>query len=371
MIGAVFAALEWAGQFSDPLAWLVLATFLGGTLLAHDSWRYTAPALLVVLGGFVAVSVVGGGVSAAAVLALVVVGAATVARVRGFEGGRYLTAFAWVVFAAFWLSLVYYYGVTSHSIIEGIGSAVAVPGSLYAGYLLARGRDSLFVLSRAVAIMGVIFLPFEAIYVLKSGLIEVVTSQTEFLINLLGFHAPADFTVVNGATLGYTDARSTFRFTDDSGHVLTYTVRIACTGIGSMAIFGGLIGAVRAPLDRKLRGLAVSLPIIYALNLVRNIFIALGFGQQRLQVAPDLVMGLFGVDDAYLVSYLVADKILAQSLSVVALVVITFLVVRHVPEVLGPIEDVLFMATGTEYDLQRVIGGIDPDPVRADGGDDN
>ena len=217
--------------------------------------------------------------------------------------------------------------------------------------------------------MGLIFLPFEAVYVLKAGLIETVTYQTEFLINLLGFHAPADFTVINGAEFGHTDARSTFKFTDDDGHLLTYTVRIACTGIGSMAIFGGLIAAVRAPLNRKLRGLAVSLPVIYGLNLVRNVFIALTFGQQRLHVAPDLVMGLFGIDDAYLVSYIVADKILAQSLSVVALVAITYLVVREVPEVLGIIEDVLFMATGTEYDLQQVIGGVDPEPVRADGGD--
>jgi hypothetical protein len=46
----------------------------------------------------------------------------------------------------------------------------------------------------------------------------------------------------------------------------------------------GLIAAVRAPLRRKLRALAVSLPVIYGLNLLRNVFISIGFGEQLFQI---------------------------------------------------------------------------------------
>ncbi|EMA38850.1 archaeosortase A [Halococcus hamelinensis] len=308
MIDAVLSALAWVGRFSDALAWLSVLTFVAGALLAWRDSRFARP----------------------------------------------VTVAGWVVFAAFWFSVFHHFAFVQKSIIEGVGTLVAVPASLYAGLLLARGRDSLFVLSRAVAAMGVVFFPFESIPVLTEFLIETVTAQTAFLMGLLG----ADPTVVPGTMVpsgGHPDYHSTFWFVTD-GHTITYTILIACTGIGSMAIFAGLIAAADAPLSRKLRALAVSIPVIYGLNLVRNVFIGLGFGLQKFDVFPNLVMTVFGTDDPYKVSYFVADRVLAQSLSVLALVAITWIVVRELPEVMVVIEDVLFMATGTEYDLRGQFG---------------
>jgi hypothetical protein len=53
-------------------------------------------------------------------------------------------------------------------------------------------------------------------------------------------------------------------------------------------------------------------------------------------------------------------------------VVITWLVIRELPEVLVVVEDLLYILTGSEYDLQAALGvsdGLGPDgrPVRADG----
>jgi archaeosortase A (PGF-CTERM-specific) len=218
------------------------------------------------------------------------------------------------------------------------------------------------VLSRAIAAMGLIFFPFETITALQEFFIETVTNQTAFLMELIGTNPTVvSGTMVPGGT--YPAYQSTFWFTD-GGHTITYTILIACTGIGSMAIFGGLIAAVSAPLSRKLRALAVSIPVIYALNLVRNVFIGLGFGLQKFHIFPDIVMSLFGASDPYKVSYFIADRVLAQSLSVLALVAITWVVVRELPEIMVVIEDVLFMATGTEYDLQDALGTT----IRADGG---
>jgi len=317
MLDAVLAALAWFGQFSDALAWLSVLAFSAGALLSWRGSRFARPA----------------------------------------------TVAAWVVFGVFWLSVFHHFAFVQKSYIEGIGTLVAIPASLYAGFLLARGRDSLFVLSRAIAAMGIVFFPFETIPVLREFLIEAVTHQTELLMGLIGF----DPAVVSGAKVPggtHPPYRSTFWFVTD-GHTITYTILIACTGIGSMAIFAGLIAATTAPLSRKLRALAVSIPVIYALNLVRNVFIGIGFGKQKLDVFPNIVMALFGASDPYKVSYFVADRVLAQSLSVVALVAITWVVVRELPEVMVVIEDVLFMATGTEYDLQSALGNT----VRADGGE--
>ena len=294
-------------------------------------------------------------------LAWMVIGAfcagAVLERVDRFDRrwARYVTAGAWVSFGLFWLSLVHYYGIKQKSIVEGLLSLLAVPATIYVGMLLARGRDSLFVLSRAVAAMGLIFLPFELIVPLQRTLIEVVTRQTEALLTLVGYPSGGAYAAVSGTQYGKAPYRNTFVFTAASGHTLTYTIRIACTGIGSIAIVAGLIAAVRAPIERKAQALAVSVPVIYLLNLVRNVFIAIAFGTQRLHLFPEVVLSAFSSEDPYLVSYFIADRILSQSLSVVALVGITWLVVRELPQVLTIIEDVLYVLTRNEYDLQSAF----------------
>ncbi|MFB6083882.1 MAG: archaeosortase A [Halorientalis sp.] len=321
MIETVLGALAWLNQWSDPLAWLVVATFVAGAVL---DWQD-----------------------------------------RHGDLARSVTVAAWVLFAVFWFTLIYHFVFVQKSIVEGIGTLIAVPGCLYVAVLLRRGRDTLFVLSRAVAVMGAVYLPFEAILVLQEFLIELVVRQTEFLMGLLGYHPE----IVPGSAIDpdYESFRNTFTFYPRPNYRVAYTIVIACTGIGSMAIFVGLIAAVRAPLRRKLRALAVSIPVIYALNLVRNVFIGLSFGTMKMQWVPELTATVFAFSlqrDPARVSYYWADRIIAQSASVVALVAITWLVVRELPEVLVVIEDLLYMATGSEYDLR---GALDIRPVRADG----
>jgi archaeosortase A (PGF-CTERM-specific) len=320
MLSGLLNALEWLTGFSDPLAWLVLATFVTGAVLEWRDHEWARPAV---------------------------------------------TA-GWGLFGVFWFTLIHHFTVTQRSIIEGIGSVAAVPLSLYAGYLLWNGRDSLFVLSRAVAVMGLVFFPFETVPLLKRFLVELVTGQVDFLVSLTG----AEYTLIRGDhpvidldnTYPY---ENTFYFQDPD---ITYSIILACTGIGSMSIFAGLIVATPAPLRRKIRALAVSLPVIYGLNLLRNVVIAVGFGEQRFHIFPNVVMSLFAIDDPLKVSYYIIDRIAAQSLSVVALLGITYLVVRELPEVLVIIEDLLYLVTGTEYDLRSTLDVSAP-TVRADGGD--
>lgn len=270
------------------------------------------------------------------------------------DAARRVGAGAWAVFAAFWLALVPHFAFEQLSIVEGVLSAAAVPASLYTGYLLYRGRTSLLVLTRSVAVMGVIYLPFTTVPWLSEPLVEVTTRQIDWGIRQLGY-APA-------LTDGEAGMRNTFVFHTGS-HVYRTSIVLACTGLGSITIFVGLVAAVRASLGRKLRALAVVVPVIWVLNIARNVFIALAQGKQWFAgVYPDLVMALFGAESEHLVSFLWADRIIAQSLSVVALIAITWLVVRELPELSVVFEDVIFLATGREYDLQRELGvGVRPD----------
>jgi archaeosortase A (PGF-CTERM-specific) len=332
-LGTVEGALGVLAEFAEPLGWLSLGLFLTGVLLEYYDREYARPVL---------------------------------------AGG-------WVVFALFWLTLVYPWFTVDQSIIRGVGATVAVPLSALVAKTLYEGRDSLFTLSRAVTIMGLVYAPFVTIRQLREWLTLTVVDHTGWAMGLLGYNPPVvtrlsevsqtvDREVdVNRSLLGPEGPKefafeNTFVFVQGDGGTITYTIIIACTGIGSIAVMMGLIGAVRAPLRRKLRALAVAVPVIYVLNIVRNVFISVNFGKQYMNIFPDATMMLFGLDNELRVSYIWADRILAQSASVVAMVFILWLVLREVPEVIEPVEDVLFLLTGNEYDL---ASALDMDVERA------
>jgi len=279
------------------------------------------------------------------------------------ERARRIAVVTWALFGLFWLVLVPHFVFEQRSIVQGIGSIAAVPLSVHAGYLLWNGRDSLLLLSGAVGLMGLIYLPFSYLPLLEQNpvrqyLIETVAAQTDVLLGMVGTETELVHTTCHGSSISSTgDHRylNTFCF-DGNSRPITYTIIIACTGLGAMAIFGGAILAVAAPLRRKARALAIAVPVIYAANLGRNVFIATVFGEQHMQWFPGLMMTVFGVSDPQLVSFYWADRIIAQFGSVIALVAITWLVVREVPELLELVEDLLYVTTRREFDLYEAFG---------------
>ncbi len=307
---AVFGSI----QLTDVLAWVAIAAFFGALLLR---WQ------------------------------------------GALEPARALATGAWVAFGVFWLTMVPYYYYEMQSPLQTLLAVAALPLCAYAGYLLWGGRDSLFLLTKAIAFMGLIYLPVETIPFVRTWLIETTAAQTHYGMELLG-HSPG---LVEGAN-GY---ESKFDFDPEetvTGRT-TYII-LACTGIGSMAIFGGLIAAVKAPLKRKVAAFSMAIGVIWFLNLIRNVFIGLaspwGWFQQEWLVS--FMTTYMGAEPSR-VSFLVAHNYIAQTLSVVALIGITYLLIKIVPEILEPLEEVLFILTGTEYDLFDALGKTD---VRADGG---
>jgi archaeosortase A len=260
---------------------------------------------------------------------------------------------AWVAFGTYWLSMVPYYYTDVQSPLQTVLALAALPLCGYAGYLLFSGRDSLFVLTKAVAIMGLIYLPAETIPFVRQWLIETTALHAHYGMELLG-HSPG----INEGVNGY---ESRFDFDpDETATGRTTYIIMACTGLGSMAIFGGLIAAPRASLARKAAAFVLAIGVIWFLNLVRNVFIGLatpwGWFQQEWLVS---FMTTYMGAEADRVSYLVAHNYISQLLAVVALVGITLLVVKLLPEVLEPLEEVLFVLTGTEYDLASALGADD------------
>ena len=272
-----------------------------------------------------------------------------------------VTAGAWGLFAVFWFLLIHHFALIHRSAIQTVLVVVAVPACLYVGWQLYGGRESLLTLSRAIAFMTIIYLPFETSYVARQLLIETVATQTAAVIDVLGIGEGVRF--VEDPT-GETTFMNTFWF-PETGQASR--IVFACTGIGSIAIFGGLIAAVDAPRRKKAIAATVSIAVIWVLNIGRNVFIAVANGYQwfAIQWLEGPVMLLFGLSDASRVSFFVADRILSQGLAVFALVGIAFLVSRWVPELLDIGEELLSVLLGRDVHLRTPEtasdgGEIDP-----------
>lgn len=290
-------------------------------------------------------------------LAWVVIAAFSASAVLGARDGRerlqrYAAVAAWAVFALFWGLLVEHFAFVEQSIVEGVLAAAAVPACLYTAYLVGSGRRDLETLTRAVAIMGLVYIPFQTVEVLQRWAILTTADHAAWLMGQFGYHPAVE------AAPGYHGYESKFVFS--GRHAVTgetwgfpTTVVLACTGIGSISIVAGLALAVDAPLSRRLRAVGLAAPLIYAMNLLRVSFIAVAHGEQWFRTAAvrDVVFALFPSDDPNMVSYLFADRVLAQVASVVVLVALTLALLRIVPELGDVIEDVAYIATGNEYDV--------------------
>jgi archaeosortase A len=243
--------------------------------------------------------------------------------------GRYAAAVGWVLFGLYWgLSTPYFY-LHEHNIMYTVACIIAIPATFYGAYVLVRyGRESLMVLTRCAAIASVFYFPFQYLPWLNQWLIEATTTITFSIINALGEPVLRnispdsglnDVIVLNGQRV---------------------QIILACTAVQSMAIFVGVVGAVRVEWKRWLAAFLVSVPVIYLLNLGRNVFVISAFGNQWFQIMPDTVVGWTGEAVAY-TSFFWAHNVLAETGSLIALVVISYAVMKLMPELLSYLMDIL------------------------------
>ncbi|GGN06370.1 archaeosortase A [Halarchaeum nitratireducens] len=263
---------------------------------------------------------------------------------------RAVAGVSWALFALFWALLVPHFWFEQKSVIETALIAAAVPGSLYVAYLVYATRPSLMILSRAVAVMGLIYLPVLTIDSVERALIAMTARHGAWLQNALGYHPQ----VLTGPTVesSHTGFPHAFLYVVD-GHRYLLEVLLACTGIGSISIVAGIVIALRAPVRRRLLALGIAVPVIYGLNVVRVSFIAIAHGNQWFEGALSrrFVELVFSPTQTGITSYYMADRVIAQSLSVVALVALTFVLLRLLPELGTVVRDLLYLVTGNEYDL--------------------
>jgi len=173
---------------------------------------------------------------------------------RGLAAGRSLAAGTWALFGLFWLTTVPYFAFEHQSYVESILALVGVR-PVYTPATCCTTGGGRCSPSRERSRDHAVHLPpvrdDSGVHARRHGvppeprriLIEAVATQTGMLIDLLGY-VPERVASSEGYNAAYL-------WTLDDGHTYRIDIVLACTGLGSMAIFGGLVAAVEAPLRRR------------------------------------------------------------------------------------------------------------------------
>jgi len=180
-----------------------------------------------------------------------------------------------------------------------------------------------FDLTKMVAVVCLIYMPFSLIEPLNLFIINSVTQQTVSALNGLGYAAEQ----ISYNTIAYNG--------------ISVSVILACTAIESIAFFTGLILAVsHVSPKRRTTAFLVTVPCIYLLNLFRNMFIVVAYG--------DL---WFGAN-----SFEIAHHYIGKAGSGVVLIVLAYLMMKLLPGLMDTVLDLWDLAV----DEIRAVFKIQP-----------
>jgi len=213
----------------------------------------------------------------------------------------------WSLFAFFWSTQpnTLYFGEDG----DLVNASLAVIGVFvlfyfaYHEWLSIKNKEKIDCINWAsgvAAISGIIYFGIE-LTPLAMWLREVVAAQSAYLLNIFTGEV-----ILEGVNISYKVAHIELIF--------------ACTGVQSMVLFVGMIlPLTNANLNKKIYGLLVTVVPIYFLNLVRNAFVIYLTGEY----GPEF----FGT----------AHNVIGKGGSLIALVVLLFIVIKIIPEVFDEI----------------------------------
>ena len=215
----------------------------------------------------------------------------------------------WWLFAFYWstLSNTLYFGEDG----DIVNVSICILGVFvffyftYHEWLSMRRKDQVECLNwaaGAAAIAGIIYFVVE-LTPLAPWLIETVAAQSGWILNLFvgNIEVIGISIVYNGITV--------------------VNIIFACTALQSMVLFVGMILPLpKVEVKRRFYGLMITIVPIYLLNLIRNALIVYLMGEK-------------------IASFSIAHNIIGKGGSLVALIILLFIVIRIVPEVFNEITD--------------------------------
>ena len=186
---------------------------------------------------------------------------------------------------------------------------VAIPGLLEENkYVLS--------LSRGAAIAFLIYFPFAYIPMAGDFLIAAVTQQVYAIGTLLNL----PFNQIAWNMLEHNGFR--------------VEIILACTGIQSIAIMLGIAYALPITVKQRIISFILVVPVIYFLNLLRNVFVVAAYTGQWFQYLPEIASnGEYGYE-----SFFWAHNVLAELGALVFLIILALCLFKVIPQ-LGDFAD--------------------------------
>lgn len=217
----------------------------------------------------------------------------------------------------FSLYMSYHMWFKGESLVQSFSIFIISIYTLYILYIIKQDNFYPEKIFKMISISGIFLLSLYSIDSLNNILISAVANETNAVMNSLGFN----YEVIN-----------------NNGYYIKYDenlksqIVLACTGIGSISIFIGLLSAIESiNIKEKLSLILAVSGFIYILNTVRNVFISISYGEQLLHIFPNIISKIFGKDGTW-ISYYVADKIISQILALIFLVSLTILIFNNLSE---------------------------------------
>jgi archaeosortase A (PGF-CTERM-specific) len=196
---------------------------------------------------------------------------------------------------------------------------------------LLAGDPTVEALTRGAAIAFVLYAPFEFIEPLGNWLIGVVVGQLAWALTAIGFSF--------GMWAWNTIIHNGFRV----------EIILACTGIQSIAIMLGVAFAVPSTLRQKVLAFLNVAPVIYLLNLFRNVFVVIAYTDQWFPFLPEIAgNGELGYE-----SFFWAHNVMAELGALVVLVLIAWGLFRLIPALGDLAADLVEVYRG---DIMRAVG---------------
>ncbi|AEA46430.1 archaeosortase A [Archaeoglobus veneficus] len=203
---------------------------------------------------------------------------------------------AWLLKVPYYLSIGDYYNVVVLSLAFAFFLAVAIR-------IIRTDKLDVFIdVTSFSAVAALVYFTF-ALTPLGNMLIHAVATQTALVGSTLGFGMVSD-----GEMLFANSKR--------------VEIILACTGIESMALFTGATLGIKAEWRRKVKAFLISVPVIYILNILRNVFVMASYAYSW-----------FGENSFY-----IAHHVISKFLATIALILISLAVFRFLPE----LEELIF-----------------------------
>lgn len=249
---------------------------------------------------------------------------------KTIQARRLVSAAGWGFFSIHWFyQPVHYLHIRDYInvlLVISVGIlCLIIAYTMYKEYRagIVQKPDVTSMATSAAALGSLFYFPFAQLDVLNFWIISQVTNNVMWVLHYLSI--PAQLTGWNKIALnGY-----------------EVEIVLACTAIESIALFIGLIASVNAPFKRLAAAFMASVPVIYILNIIRDVFVIVAYGNQW-----------FGQN-----SFEIAHNTIAKLGSGIALFVIAYIVMRILPELVDLIEGLWLLVAGFIQKLfYKVVG---------------